>query len=81
MLRERRSVEATVRYAAELGYEITMVKDATADRFTASWKSDFRVGILNFPVGKCDVLVGILLFPIRKSRFRVGIQFPDWEKP
>jgi len=24
-------VEATVRYAAELGYEITMVKDATAD--------------------------------------------------
>jgi nicotinamidase-related amidase len=24
-------VEATVRYAAELGYEVTMVKDATAD--------------------------------------------------
>jgi len=23
-------VEATVRYAAELGYEVTMVKDATA---------------------------------------------------
>lgn len=25
-------MEATVRYAAELGYEITMVKNATADR-------------------------------------------------
>ena len=24
-------VEATVRYAVELGYEVTMVKDATAD--------------------------------------------------
>jgi ureidoacrylate peracid hydrolase len=24
-------VEATVRYAAELGHEVTMVKDATAD--------------------------------------------------
>ena len=24
-------VEATVRYAAELGYDVTMVKDATAD--------------------------------------------------
>ena len=24
-------VEATVRFAAELGYEVTMVKDATAD--------------------------------------------------
>ena len=24
-------VEATVRYAAELGYEVTMVKDVTAD--------------------------------------------------
>ena len=24
-------MEATVRYAAELGYEVTMVKDATAD--------------------------------------------------
>jgi nicotinamidase-related amidase len=24
-------VEATVRYAAELGYEVTMVRDATAD--------------------------------------------------
>ena len=27
----RRSLEATVRYAAELGYEVTMVKDATED--------------------------------------------------
>jgi nicotinamidase-related amidase len=25
------SVEATVRFAAELGYEVTLVKDATAD--------------------------------------------------
>jgi nicotinamidase-related amidase len=24
-------VEATIRYAVELGYEVTMVKDATAD--------------------------------------------------
>jgi nicotinamidase-related amidase len=24
-------IEATVRYAAELGYEVTVVKDATAD--------------------------------------------------
>jgi len=30
-LSARTCVEATVRYAAELGYEVTMVRDATAD--------------------------------------------------
>ena len=29
--RRSRNIEAPVRYAAELGYEVTLVKDATAD--------------------------------------------------
>jgi ureidoacrylate peracid hydrolase len=39
-------VEATVRYAAELGYEVTMVKDATADY------SDERCTPLSTPISR-----------------------------
>jgi hypothetical protein len=41
-------VEATVRYAAELGYEITMVKDATADYSDEEMHAALDVNIPNY---------------------------------
>ena len=41
-------VEATVRYAAELGYEITMVKDATADYSNDEMHAALEVNIPNY---------------------------------
>ena len=41
-------VEATVRYAAELGYEVTMVKDATADYSDAEMHAALDVNIPNY---------------------------------
>jgi ureidoacrylate peracid hydrolase len=41
-------VEATVRYAAELGYEITMVKDATADYSNEEMHAALDVNIPNY---------------------------------
>src|SRR6266849_9377945 len=41
-------VEATVRYAAELGYEVTMVKDATADYSDEEMHAALDVNILNY---------------------------------
>jgi ureidoacrylate peracid hydrolase len=41
-------VEATVRYAAELGYEITMVKDATADYSDKEMHAALEVNIPNY---------------------------------
>jgi nicotinamidase-related amidase len=41
-------VEATVRYAAELGYEITMVKDATADYSDVEMRAALDVNIPNY---------------------------------
>jgi ureidoacrylate peracid hydrolase len=41
-------VEATVRYAAELGYEVTMVKDATADYSDEEMHSALDVNIPNY---------------------------------
>jgi nicotinamidase-related amidase len=41
-------VEATVRYAAELGYEITMVKDATADYSDVEMHTALDVNIPNY---------------------------------
>ena len=40
-------VEATVRYAAELGYEVTMVKDATADYSDEEMHAALDVNIPN----------------------------------
>jgi nicotinamidase-related amidase len=41
-------VEATVRYAAELGYEVTMVKDATADFSDVEMHAALDVNIPNY---------------------------------
>jgi ureidoacrylate peracid hydrolase len=41
-------VEATVRYAAELGYEVTMVKDATASYSDKEMHADLDVNIPNY---------------------------------
>ena len=41
-------VEATVRYAAELGYEVTMVKDATADYSDEEMYAALDINIPNY---------------------------------
>src|SRR5262245_59130625 len=41
-------VEATVRYAAELGYEVTMVKDATADYSDDDMHAALDINIPNY---------------------------------
>jgi nicotinamidase-related amidase len=41
-------VEATVRYAMELGYEVTMVKDATADYSDREMHASLEVNIPNY---------------------------------
>jgi ureidoacrylate peracid hydrolase len=41
-------VEATVRYAIELGYQVTMVKDATADYSDAEMHAALEVNIPNY---------------------------------
>ncbi len=41
-------VEATVRYAAELGYEVTMVKDATADYSDREMQAALEINIPNY---------------------------------
>jgi ureidoacrylate peracid hydrolase len=41
-------VEATVRYAAELGYEVTVVKDATADYSDVEMRAALEVNIPNY---------------------------------
>ena len=41
-------VEATVRYAAELGYEVTMIKDATASYSDAEMHAALEVNIPNY---------------------------------
>src|SRR3982074_1987089 len=41
-------VEATVRYAVELGYEVTMVKDATADSSDDAMHAALDINIPNY---------------------------------
>ncbi|QOY86576.1 isochorismatase family cysteine hydrolase [Paludibaculum fermentans] len=41
-------VEATVRFAAELGYEVTMVKDATADYSDREMEAALEINIPNY---------------------------------
>ena len=43
-------VEATVRYAAELGYEVTMVKDATASYSDVEMRATLEVNIPNYAI-------------------------------
>ena len=41
-------MEATVRYAAELGYEVTVVKDATADYSDEEMHAALDINIPNY---------------------------------
>ncbi|HXQ34100.1 MAG TPA: isochorismatase family cysteine hydrolase [Anaerolineales bacterium] len=41
-------IEATVRYAAELGYDVTMVRDATADYSDAEMHAALEINIPNY---------------------------------
>ena len=41
-------LEATVRYAAELGYQVTVVKDATADYSDAEMHAALEINIPNY---------------------------------
>jgi ureidoacrylate peracid hydrolase len=41
-------IEATVRFAAELGYEVTVVKDATADYSDAEMHAALDINIPNY---------------------------------
>jgi len=41
-------IEATVRYAAELGYEVTVVKNATADYSDAEMHAALDINIPNY---------------------------------
>jgi len=44
-------VESTVRFAAELGYEVTMVKDATADYSDEMMHAALHINIPNYASG------------------------------
>ena len=41
-------IEATIRFAAELGYEVTMVKDATADYSDEEMHAALDINIPNY---------------------------------
>jgi ureidoacrylate peracid hydrolase len=41
-------VEATVRFAAELGYDVTVVKDATADYSNEEMHAALEINIPNY---------------------------------
>ncbi len=43
-----RCIEATVRFAAELGYEVTVVKDATADYSDEAMHTALDINIPNY---------------------------------
>ena len=44
-------LEATVRYAAELGYDVTVVKDATADYSDSEMHAALDINIPNYASG------------------------------
>jgi nicotinamidase-related amidase len=55
-------IEATVRYAAELGYDVTMVRDATADYSDREMHAALEINIPNYAnaVVSTDVIVDAL---------------------
>ena len=63
-------VEATVRYAAELGYEVTMVKDATADYSDREMHAALEVNIPNYAsaIVTTNEVVEALSFPVRLAQ-------------
>jgi nicotinamidase-related amidase len=58
-------VEATVRYAVELGYEVTMVRDATADYSDNEMHAALDVNIPSYAsaIVTTDQVVGAMAFP------------------
>ena len=69
-------VEATVRYAAELGYEVTVVKDATADYSDKAMYAAIEVNIPNYAsaiVTTDEIVVRHRFSCWRRSRRRVLI--------
>jgi nicotinamidase-related amidase len=58
-------VEATVRYAAELGYEVTVVKDATADYSGNEMHAAIEVNIPNYAsaIVTTDEIVAVISSP------------------
>ena len=61
-------VEATVRFGAELGYEVTVVKDATADYSDAEMHAALEINIPNYAgvVSTNDIIEA--LHPVRVSQ-------------
>ena len=60
-------VEATVRYAAELGYEVTVVKDATADYSEEMMHAALEINLPNYAnaiVTTSEVLESISLMEL-----------------
>jgi nicotinamidase-related amidase len=57
-------VEATVRFAAELGYDVTVVKDATADYSDKEMHAALEVNIPNYAsaIVTTEEIVGALSF-------------------
>jgi nicotinamidase-related amidase len=55
-------IEATIRFAAELGYEVTMVKDATADYSDKEMHAALDVNIPNYAsvIVTTDEIVGLI---------------------
>src|SRR5436189_3675270 len=56
-------VEATVRFAAELGYEVTVVKDATADYSNEEMHAALDVNLPNYAsaiVSTAEIVASIL---------------------
>jgi nicotinamidase-related amidase len=63
-------VEATVRYAAELGYEATMAKDATADYSDEEMHAALDVNIPNYAnatVTTDEIVASILLSKLSRQ--------------
>jgi ureidoacrylate peracid hydrolase len=58
-------VEATVRYAAELGYEVTVVKDATASYSDEHMHAALEVNLPNYAsaIVTTDEILGSLASP------------------
>ena len=62
-------VEATVRYAAELGYEVTMVKDATASYSDKEMRAALDVNIPNYA---SDIVTTVEILDSMSSLSNVG---------
>lgn len=63
-------VEATVRYAVELGYGVTMVKDATADYSDEEMRAALDINIPNYAsaIVSADEIVAALAFHYRQTQ-------------